>query len=213
MEEFKLQAEVYKILDEENEDPLCVNVNSCSIIYQNDPKIIINGKKSRVNQFKDKTSVKDNELMYKIMNVDLITNHKKYLKHLAGQGIWMLVVWKHVFHKKWIEAWFKDNNSCPFCRKEAYIRPGEDSSDFDGFENDIDEIESDEDSDFEDFIHLEDVGNISSEDEYPRYVSDSDIHEFSEDSTISTDSNEGIDLWRVEPYETDSWGEGSAEED
>mmetsp|Transcript_11885 Transcript_11885/g.10501 ORF Transcript_11885/g.10501 Transcript_11885/m.10501 type:complete len:88 (-) Transcript_11885:409-672(-) len=87
MEEFKLQAEVYKILDEENEDPLCVNVNSCSIIYQNDPKIIINGKKSRVNQFKDKTSVKDNELMYKIMNVDLITNHKKYLKHLAGQGI------------------------------------------------------------------------------------------------------------------------------
>ena len=89
------------------------------IIYQNDPSQKQKKKrnKNKIVPFGKKKVKNLKEIMYKIMNEAIEDDLEANLKRLKGEGICILSACKHIFHKKCIEGWFRENNSCPFCRK------------------------------------------------------------------------------------------------
>ena len=63
----------------------------CAILYQNDPKEKPQRKNNKVIPFGQKKPRTGNELMYKILKMEIESNLKKNLKYLNGDGVCLLV--------------------------------------------------------------------------------------------------------------------------
>ena len=81
------------------------------VIFQNDPTVIPDYN----NQVVTKIDEKDlRQQMFMIYQSEFQENAEKQLKYLDSEGICVLVFCKHIFHKRCIKQWLKNNNTCPF---------------------------------------------------------------------------------------------------